>query len=80
MVAILEKAAGPENLKKAPIPTFEPTYKKLDRVVVWVLMIGGACMVLVCYSYRFVCAGSVFAERRDPATVLVTRCSQDHVL
>jgi uncharacterized membrane protein YphA (DoxX/SURF4 family) len=42
----LNGIAGSEAVSKNPLPEVVPTYKKIDSYVIWLLMIGGGCMVL----------------------------------
>ena len=44
--ASLEQIAGSEVASKNPLPEAVPTYKKIDPIVIWLLMIGGGCMIV----------------------------------
>ena len=42
----LNTIAGPEAVSKNPLPEPVPTYKKIDPFVIWLLMIGGGCLIV----------------------------------
>jgi len=42
----LNQIAGSEAVAKNPLPEPVPTYKKIDPIVIYLLMIGGACLIL----------------------------------
>ncbi len=42
----LNTIAGKEAVSKNPLPEPVPTYKKIDPIVIWLLMIGGGCMIV----------------------------------
>ncbi len=42
----LNQIAGSEAVSKNPLPEPVPMYKKIDPIVIWLLMIGGGCLIV----------------------------------
>lgn len=42
----LDQIAGSEAVSKNPLPEPVPTYKKIDPIVIWLLLIGGGCLIV----------------------------------
>jgi uncharacterized membrane protein YphA (DoxX/SURF4 family) len=56
----LDQIAGSEAVAKNPLPEPVPTYKKIDPIVIWLLMIGGACLIVGLFTRLAAFALGVF--------------------